>query len=164
MLLHQLIPEKTRTFFSNRLAMCTTCGTTEQVVPCPHAATKGCNPITDGWRSDKCCQSFCQTLHGVDSSLALLGHASPQQHLGVASLHHRGNMHTNLHTTNTLGAIRSSFAPLNQVLHTWVSCTYRFHCSYVDCKSTAAQRGNLYIHSQLSAHKKPPNLGNCLQF
>ena len=104
-----------------------------------------------------------QTLSGVDSGLVLLGHTSPQQHWGVASLHHRGNMRSNLHPTTTIGAVHSSFVPLNQVLPTWASCTNRFHCSYIDGKPTAAQCGNLYKHSQPSTHKKPPNLGYCLQ-
>ena len=43
-----------------------------------------------------------QTLYGVDSSLMLLGHASPQQYLGVAPLHHRGNMRPNLLTVLVL--------------------------------------------------------------
>ena len=51
-LVHHHLPERTRILFGSRLAMCTTCGTPDQVVPCPHVASKGCNPINDGWRSD----------------------------------------------------------------------------------------------------------------
>ena len=108
--------------------------------------------------------SGCCTLCGIDHSPALKACAAPQQHPGAALLCHGCNTHPNSHLTPNIGAIRSSFAPLNQVLHTWASCTKRFHCSYIVGTSTAAQRGNLYKHSQPSTHKKPPNLGYRPQF
>ena len=116
----------------------------------------------------RCPPSCSSQLHmcNICLSHALFGRhsrASPQQHPGVAPLHHRGNICPNLHPASTIGATHSSFAPLNQVLHTWATCTYRFYCSYVDSKSTAVQRGNLDMTSLLSAHKKPPNLSYHLQ-
>ena len=107
--------------------------------------------------------SGCQALSGVDHSPEFLACAAPQQHPGAALQCHGYNIHPNPHPTTHVGAIHSCFTPLNQVLHTWASCSYRFHCSYVDGKLTAAQRGNLYKHSQPSVHKKPPNLGYHLQ-
>ena len=98
------------------------------------------------------------TLRGVDSSLMLLSRVSPPQHPGVAPLNHRGNMCPTLHPTHNTGAIHSIFAPYSQCAHGWVSCAYRFHCSYVDSKLTAAQRGNLCKHSQPLAYKKPPGV------
>ena len=99
-----------------------------------------------------------QTLRSFDNSPELLACATPQQQLEAALQCHGCNTHPNPHSTPHVGAIRSCFVALNQVLHTWVSCTYRFHCSYVDGKSIAVQHGNLYNTPSHQPTKNPLKL------
>ena len=94
-----------------------------------------------------------QTLRGVDHSPELLACAAPQQHPGAALQCHGCDNHPNLHPTTHVGAVRSRFAPIIQVLHTWASCTYTFHHRYVANKITVVQHSNLYKHAQPLAHK-----------